>query len=82
MTWTDQGFSEPCSGSTFTTIFTTGSQNAGTSWTVTDCGGATYSQSLTGANQAFSGCYTSISCNSNCIEGTFYERTNYGSCTT
>jgi hypothetical protein len=82
MTWTDNGFQNPCSASTFTRIYTDSSMNLGTSFTITDCGGATYTQFISGANQDFTGCYTSLSCNSNCIQGVYYLRTDYGSCST
>ena len=80
MTWTDNGFANPCSGSTFTRI--TCESGLGTYWSVVDCGGASYTQSLLSVGQSFTGCFTSLTCNSNCISPTYYTQTNYGSCST
>ena len=75
-TWTDQGFSEPCSGSTSYSFSTTSGIGAGL--TVTDCGGQTYNIGVTTAG-VFSTCLTSYTCNSGCVDLTVV---NYGSCTT
>jgi hypothetical protein len=77
MTWTDQGFGEPCSGSSFYGYVC--NTNLGSSATVTDCGGATYNQQMSASGQGFAGCFTAISCNTNCGQVSI---TNLGSCTT
>jgi hypothetical protein len=76
ITWTDQGFSEPCSGSTSYSFST--SSGIGHGLTVTDCGGNTYTTSIIPGGD-YSGCLTSYTCTSNC---TSLVVTNNGSCTT
>jgi hypothetical protein len=80
MTWTDNGFQNACSASTFTRI--TSLTNLGTYWNVVDCGGASYTQSPLSSGQSFTGCFTSLSCSANCTQGVNYSRTDYGSCST
>jgi hypothetical protein len=78
ITWTDQGFDEPCSGSTSYTFST--SSGIGHGLTVTDCGGNTYTTSIIpNISGVYSGCLTSYTCTSNC--GSLVV-TNNGSCTT
>jgi hypothetical protein len=76
ITWTDQGFEEPCSGSTSYSFST--SSGIGHGLTVTDCGGNTYTTSIIPGGD-YSGCITSYTCTSNCV---FLNVTNNGSCTT
>ena len=76
ITWTDQGFAEPCSGSTSYSFST--SSAIGHGLTVTDCGGNTYTTSIIPGG-SYSGCLTSYTCTSNC---TSLVVTNNGSCTT
>ena len=76
VTWTDQGFGNPCSGSTFTQFSTNSGINSEVD--VTDCGGATYKQVVSQSGPV-AGCFTSYTCTFTC--GTLIT-TSYGSCST
>jgi hypothetical protein len=77
ITWTDQGFSSPCSGSTSYNFLS--STNSGVAIQVTDCGGTTYTMGTLFDTQSASSCFTSYTCTAGCSNLTV---TNYGSCTT
>ena len=78
ITWTDQGFDEPCSGSTSYRFSTT--SGLGVAISVTDCGGNTYSTTVIPGGD-YAGCLTNYVCISASNCGSLVV-TNNGSCTT